>query len=129
VAESSKEKGTGGITLRNTNKNGREWRKTIYMPPFSPSCTSWTSGSQTPLHQHSSNKCYFLFSATTSCFFCPWVCNVPGELSTGIKRLGREADHSPAFSAEVKNAWSYTPTSPICIHGMDNDNFIFTMGL
>jgi hypothetical protein len=24
VAESSKEKGTGGITLRNTNKNGRE---------------------------------------------------------------------------------------------------------
>jgi len=25
-----------------------------------------------------------------------------------IKRPGREADHSPPFSTEVKNAWSYT---------------------
>jgi len=26
----------------------------------------------------------------------------------GVKRLGREADHSLSFSAEVENAWSYT---------------------
>jgi hypothetical protein len=26
----------------------------------------------------------------------------------GIKRPGREAEHSPPPSAEVKNAWSYT---------------------
>jgi hypothetical protein len=26
----------------------------------------------------------------------------------GVKRPGREADHSPPSSAEVKNAWSYT---------------------
>jgi hypothetical protein len=25
------------------------------------------------------------------------------------KRPGREADHSPSSSADVKNAWSYTP--------------------
>jgi hypothetical protein len=25
----------------------------------------------------------------------------------GIKQPGREADHSPPSSAEVKNAWSY----------------------
>jgi hypothetical protein len=35
---------------------------------------------------------------------------VPGAFSLGIKRPGREADHSPPSSAEVKNAWSYTPT-------------------
>jgi hypothetical protein len=29
-----------------------------------------------------------------------------------IKRPGREADHSPPPSAEVKNAWSYTSTPP-----------------
>jgi hypothetical protein len=29
---------------------------------------------------------------------------VPGALSLGVKRPGREADHSPPFSAEVKNA-------------------------
>jgi hypothetical protein len=27
---------------------------------------------------------------------------VPGALSIGVKRPGREADHSPPFSAEVK---------------------------
>jgi hypothetical protein len=33
---------------------------------------------------------------------------VTGALSLGIKRPGREADHSPPSSAKVKNAWSYT---------------------
>jgi hypothetical protein len=35
-----------------------------------------------------------------------------GALSPGVKLPGREADHSPPSSAEVKNAWSYTSTSP-----------------
>jgi hypothetical protein len=35
---------------------------------------------------------------------------VPRTLSLGVKRPGREADHSPPSSAEVKNAWSYTST-------------------
>jgi len=30
---------------------------------------------------------------------------------SGIKWLGREAEHSPPSSAEVKNAWVYTSTS------------------
>jgi hypothetical protein len=33
---------------------------------------------------------------------------VPGAISLQVKRPGREADHSPPPSAEVKNAWSYT---------------------
>jgi len=32
--------------------------------------------------------------------------------------LGREADHSPASSAEVKNAWSCTSTRSICLNGV-----------
>jgi len=28
----------------------------------------------------------------------------------GVKRPGREADHSPPSSSKVKNAWNYTPT-------------------
>jgi hypothetical protein len=35
---------------------------------------------------------------------------VPGGLSLRVKRPGRETDHSPPSSAEVKNAWSYTST-------------------
>jgi hypothetical protein len=38
--------------------------------------------------------------------------------SLGVKRPKREADHSPPSSAEVKNAWSYTSTPPIRLHGV-----------
>jgi hypothetical protein len=31
---------------------------------------------------------------------------IPGALSLGVKRPGREADHSPPSSAEGKNVWS-----------------------
>jgi len=37
---------------------------------------------------------------------------VPGALSLQVNLPGREADHSPPFSAEVKNEWSYTSTLP-----------------
>jgi len=35
---------------------------------------------------------------------------VPGVPTLGVKRPGREVDHSPPSSAEVKNEWSYTST-------------------
>jgi hypothetical protein len=37
---------------------------------------------------------------------------IPGALSPGVKRPGREADHSPPNSAEIKKTWVYTSTSP-----------------
>jgi hypothetical protein len=37
---------------------------------------------------------------------------VPGALSMGVKRPGREADHSPSTSVEVKKIWIYTFTPP-----------------
>jgi hypothetical protein len=38
-------------------------------------------------------------------------------LSLRVKRPGRETDHSPPSSAEVKHAWIYTSTPPIRLHG------------
>jgi hypothetical protein len=35
---------------------------------------------------------------------------VQGALPGRVKRPGREADHSPPYSPEVKNAWRYTST-------------------
>jgi hypothetical protein len=35
---------------------------------------------------------------------------LPGVLTPDVKRSGREADHSPPSSVEVKNAWSYAST-------------------
>jgi hypothetical protein len=43
---------------------------------------------------------------------------VPVVVSPGLKRLEREADHSPPSSSEVKNAWSYTSTPSIRLHGV-----------
>jgi hypothetical protein len=37
---------------------------------------------------------------------------VPVALSLGVKRLEREADHSPPTSAEVKKKWIYTSILP-----------------
>jgi len=34
-------------------------------------------------------------------------------LIPGVKRPGREADHSHPYNAEVKPSWSYTSTPPI----------------
>jgi len=41
---------------------------------------------------------------------------VTGALSLAIKRPWREAYRSPASSADVKNAWSYTSTPPLRLH-------------
>jgi hypothetical protein len=37
---------------------------------------------------------------------------VPGALFSGVKRPGREADHSAPTTAEVKKIWIYTSTPP-----------------
>jgi len=42
-----------------------------------------------------------------------WVRGAP----LGIKRPGREDDHSPQSSAFVKNEWRYTSTPPIRLNG------------
>jgi hypothetical protein len=43
---------------------------------------------------------------------------VPGALSLGVKRPEHEADHSPPYGADVKDAWSYTSTPPVRLHGV-----------
>jgi hypothetical protein len=57
----------------------------------------------------------FLFSTLSRSalgFTQPPIQRVPGALSPGVKRPGREADHSPPASAEVKKMWVYTFTPP-----------------
>jgi hypothetical protein len=44
-----------------------------------------------------------------------WVAGAP---SLEVKWPGHEAGHSPQSSAEVKNAWSYTSTPPVRLHGV-----------
>jgi hypothetical protein len=50
---------------------------------------------------------------------------IPVALSLEVRRTGREADHSPPSSAEVKREWNYTSTPPISLHGIYRDNFTY----
>jgi hypothetical protein len=45
----------------------------------------------------------------------------------GINRPEREVSHSPPSNAEVKTEWSCTFILPIYLHGLDRNNFIFTV--
>jgi hypothetical protein len=42
----------------------------------------------------------------------PPIQRAPWALSSGLKRPGREPDHLPLTSAEIKKMWSYTSTPP-----------------
>jgi hypothetical protein len=59
---------------------------------------------------------------------------VQGAVSLGVKRLEREADHSPPSNAEVKNEWSYTSTlrhayMAWCSVKNKGDNFTLTINI
>jgi hypothetical protein len=45
----------------------------------------------------------------------------------GVKQQGREADHSPPVSAEVKKIWTYTSTPPYAFIVKLRDNFTFLL--
>jgi len=73
-----------------------------------------------PEFESRQGKGYFLFATASRLVLGPTkslIQRVPGALSPGVERPGHEADHSPT-SVEVKNAWSYTSTLPIRLHGV-----------
>jgi hypothetical protein len=45
----------------------------------------------------------------------------------GVKRQGRESDHSPPASAEVKKMWIYISTPPIRLQALDNFTFLLLL--
>ena len=45
----------------------------------------------------------------------------------GSKAWEHNVDHSPLSSVEVKNDWSFTSTTPVCLLSMDDDNCMFNV--
>jgi hypothetical protein len=80
----------------------------LYLMPRSKNAWSYTSIPAIRLHG-------VVLSYSTGTTLIQWV---PGVLSLEVKRPRREADHSPPSSTRVKNAWRYTSTPPIRIHGV-----------
>jgi hypothetical protein len=50
--------------------------------------------------------------------YAPWNKHPRQVPVTFDMQPGLETDHSPPSMAEVKNAWSYTCTSPVRLHGV-----------
>lgn len=70
---------------------------------------------------------YLVRNILTGCGF-----NLASKIQTrdsflGEQRPGCEAVHSPPCSVEVKHEWSYTHTSPICLHGLHRNNFYYAL--
>jgi len=72
----------------------------------------------------------FIYFITTNIFRLPnyiimtlCVSAWPPLQCSGVKWPGCEDHHSPPCSVEVKNEWICTSTSPVCLHGMQRDNF------
>jgi len=62
----------------------------------------------------------------------PPIQQVPGALSSGVKRQGCEVDYSSPSCAEVKNVWRYTSTLPYvfitwCL--VQHGTHLYVMGL
>jgi hypothetical protein len=55
---------------------------------------------------------HFSNSPTPALGFTQHPIWVQGALSPEVKQPGREADHSPPTSSEVKRMWIYTSTPP-----------------
>jgi hypothetical protein len=61
--------------------------------------------------------CYVI-TQSTFVYTQPPIQSVQAALFLGVTRPGREADHSPSSSANVKNVWSYTSIPLIRLHGV-----------
>jgi len=49
---------------------------------------------------------------------------VPG-LFLGVQRPGRKINHSTLSGVDVRYGWSHASTPPLCLHGMDSEDFVF----
>ena len=52
------------------------------------------------------------------------TCNEYRGYFLGLKRPGREVDHTPPSSVEVKNELSCIPAHPVSLHGVEKENFM-----
>jgi hypothetical protein len=72
--------------------------------------TGWTT-TRSEFESQESQEISFLQSIQTGSGAHPYQMDMRGSFPWG-KRPGREADHSPQTSAEVKKTWIYTYTPP-----------------
>jgi len=99
----------------------RKTRKNILTPPDSPARDVVTTVTELSRQKH---ELLFSPKRTEGLWGPPRPLGCTG-FYPGIKRPRRELRHSLPPSCKVKNEWNFTSTSPICRHGVEQDNFAF----
>jgi hypothetical protein len=115
---------TGGLTPINLFRCHAHWgsRPEIFFPtePLRDSAVGRATGRRRGRSTSPGRVKNFLFSTSSRPALrstklpIQWV---PGAVFPGLKRPGREADHSPPASAKVKKMWIYIH-STIRLHGV-----------
>jgi len=88
-----------------------------------------TTCSQLPVYTASYHKNWYLFSPVRKTHIRTSVCVLFTRVqqlrlvSTGVKRSGRDINHSPPSGAEVKTGWTYTSIPCIRLHIVDRNYF------
>jgi hypothetical protein len=74
--------------------------------------TGWTA--EMSEFESRMDKIFLLFTSSRPVLGPIWppTQQLPGAVSPWVKRRGRDADHSPPTSAEIKNSWISTSDSP-----------------
>lgn len=113
------------------NKSSKMPRNNCFILPLcwsakiirSPTALNWDRENGTVLASETENRGFnfrlrqkFLFSKATRKalgYIQPSLHRIPKALSPEVKRLRREAKHSPQPGVEVNNSWCYTSTPPV----------------
>jgi len=88
--------------------------------------------SQTNRHSVPDGDEIFLFSkSSTDPLWGPLVFLYSGYQGSylGVKWPGNDADYSRPSRDKVENEWSYTFAPPVCLLGVDRDNFTFDLNV
>ena len=82
------------------------------------------SGFRIPVHKE-----IFLFSKSPDLLWAPPSILLTGYRNSfpGIKRPGREVNHSPPSSFAVTNGWNRASVPQLCVHAVERDNFFFSI--
>ena len=81
--------------------------------------TAWTA-EQLWVHSQQGRNFCLLANVRSGCGAYPTSNRYPGP-SPVVKRPELPVNDSPPSSADVKNEWGYTSSSPICFHGVDKE--------
>jgi hypothetical protein len=101
------------------------WKRALSVITF-VSWTVWRTCIRTPIKDISEGEKSLYVWETFSVFLRTYrMIQWEPAFFPRVKRPERDVNHWPPSNVEVKREWSYTSIPPICLYGVDKENFTF----